>query len=67
MTNSYKDKTSEMIVLGALLRNPELLDRIEKYQFAQEDFTDRLSKYIFVAINNLYVDSIRKIESIDIQ
>lgn len=67
MANGYKDKTSEMIVLGALLRNPELLDRIEKYQFAQEDFTDRLSKYIFVAVNNLYVDSIRKIELIDIQ
>lgn len=67
MANSYKDKTSEMIVLGALLKNPELLDRVEKYQFAQEDFTDRLSKYIFVAINNLYVESIKKIELVDIQ
>lgn len=67
MAGNYKDKTSEMIVLGALLKNPEILDQIEKYQFDQKDFTDRLSQYIFVAINNLYIQDIKKIELIDIQ
>lgn len=67
MAENYKDKTSEMIVLGALLKNPEILDRVEKYQFGQEDFTDRLSQYIFVSINNLYLEDIKTIELIDIQ
>lgn len=67
MKKQYQDKTSEMIVLGSIFENPPIIDATEKYQFSQDDFTDRLSKYIFIAINNLFVEDVKKIEFIDIQ
>lgn len=61
------DKQSEMQVIGCLMKNPFLLAEIDKYHFDVRDFSSKLTRYIFSAINNLFLDGAKQIGVIDIE
>lgn len=62
----YKDKMANMVVIGSLLSNPSLLDDNDKYNINQGDFIDRLHKVCFVSINNLFINGLKLIQSVDV-
>ena len=66
MKNQLVDNMANIVVLGALLKEPALFEQTEKYHFSAEDFTERLSKVCFISINNLYANGLKKIEVTDI-
>lgn len=57
----YVDKTAIMNVIGCLLKDTSLLSN-EEYVFSEEDFSDKLPKIIYGALNNLYIDGVRKFD-----
>lgn len=61
--NLYIDKTAIMNVIGCLFKNSDLLEN-EEYKFAEEDFVEKLPKIIYGALNNLYIDGIKKFDLI---
>lgn len=64
--NLLIDKRSIMQVLGGLMLNTNLLNRIDKYSFNEEDFGNTFYTSIFGAINNLKVTGLKKVSPIDI-
>lgn len=61
------DKSCILQVLGGLMKHPQYLSEIDKYNFSLADFPMRLDKYIFAAIQNLYSGGAKKITAFDIQ
>lgn len=57
----FIDKTAIMNVIGCIFKNSELLAN-EEYIFNQSDFVDRVPKIIYGALNNLYIDGIKKFD-----
>lgn len=55
-----------MQVIGCLMKNPFYLAEIDKYHFDIRDFSSKLTKYIYSAINNLFLDGAKQIGVIDI-
>lgn len=66
MPSKYIDKIANVMVLGGLIKDPFILERTEKYAISDEDFTDLTHRMTFLAINNLFVGGLKKIEVVDI-
>ncbi len=56
-----------MYVLGCLIQNPKLLTEVDKVKLTKDDFDDKFTKSIFLAIYNLYVNGANRISIIDIE
>lgn len=65
-TMKYSDPLASMYILGALLKDPTILDDTVKYRISVDDFTSRLHKIIFSSINNLYINGLYTIGAADI-
>ena len=61
------DKSTVLQVLGALMKQPQLLSQSDKYQLSPDDFETRFTKYIYVAIDNLYRSGATYINPIDVE
>lgn len=61
------DKQCIQQVLGCLIKKPQYLSEIDKYNLSISDFPTRFERYIFTAIQGLYYDGARKISQIDIE
>ena len=61
------DKSTILQVLGALMKQPQLLSQSDKYQLSPDDFETRFTKYIYVAIDNLYRSGATYINPIDVE
>ena len=61
------DKSCILQVLGGLMKHPQYLSEVDKYNFSLTDFPVRLDKYIFAAIQNLYYGGAKTITAFDIQ
>jgi replicative DNA helicase len=53
-------------ILGCLMKRPQILSDIDKYQLEVSDFTNQLDKFVFSAIYNLYQGGAESIHTIDI-
>lgn len=62
----YFNKTASLNILGILLKEPDILDKVEKYPINHYDFANNLHESIFICINNLYLNGMNKIETVDI-
>lgn len=62
----FFNKTASLNILGILLKQPDILDKVEKYQINKFDFYNELHEIIFISINNLYLNGLKKIETVDI-
>lgn len=52
--SKYVDIPSIIQVIGAIYKNPFLLDEEDKYFFTEEDFTEEFHKIVFGSIYNLH-------------
>lgn len=52
--SKYVDIPSIIQVIGAIYKNPSLLDEEDKYFFTEEDFTEEFHKIVFGSIYNLH-------------
>lgn len=48
------DTSAIMYVLGCLIQKPSLLAEVDKVKLSKDDFDDKFTKSIFLAIENLY-------------
>ena len=64
--SKYEDKLASLMVLGQLLKTPSILDKPETYAISYNDFSDPTYGFCFVAINNLFVNGLKKIEILDV-
>lgn len=64
--SKYVDKMANLSVLGLLIKEPTILENVDKYPISAEDFPDKVYSAIFLAINNLFVNGMRKIDVQDI-
>lgn len=62
----YSDQVASMNILGAILKQPALLENTTDYRISVDDFTSRLHKIIFSSVNNLFIRGLGKVEAIDI-
>ena len=60
------DKNTVLQIFGSLMQSPLLLSEVDKYHLTPEDFSSPFEKYIFAAINNLYIKGVKKITVMDI-
>lgn len=59
------DKSTVLIVLGSLLKNPNLfLDN--KYDISERDFVERFHTIVFAAIKNLFLSGVQSISALEI-
>lgn len=61
------DKNTILMIFGALMKHPQYLSEIDKYNLTPDDFHSRLDKFIFVAIDSLYRNGAKRIQPIDIE
>lgn len=61
------DKSSILQIFGSLMKTPNLLSQTDKYQLTPLDFSTKLDKYIFRAIENLYKRGANRISPIDVE
>ena len=61
------DKNSILQIFGSLMKHPQYLSEVDKYNLGLDDFYQRLDKYIFSAIHNLYKSGAQKIQPIDVE
>lgn len=61
------DASAIMYVLGCLMKKPDLLAEVEKTKLTKDDFDDKLTKSIFLAIYNLYINGANKINLVDVE
>ena len=54
-------------ILGSLMKNPQFLSEVDKYNLEYNDFSTRFEKYIFSAIEGLYQNGAPKITAFDIE
>lgn len=60
------DRPTIIQIFGALMKAPNLLSDIDKYQLDMESFNRPLDRFIFSAIYNLYVNGAERITTVDI-
>lgn len=60
------DKKTEQIVIGSLMKQPQLLSMADKYSLTVKDFDDRLMSFIFYAIAHIAAEGSTKIEVQDV-
>ena len=60
------DKSCIQQILGCLMQRPQLLSEVDKYSLSIMDFSTRFEKYIFSAIQGLYLNGATSIAPIDI-
>ena len=60
------DPAAIMNVLGCLIQKPELLSEIDKYRLTKDDFDEKFTKAIFIAIDNLYKNGAERIGPADV-
>ena len=60
------DRSSIQQILGCLMQRPQFLSEVDKYNLSLTDFSTRFEKYIFSAIQGLYVHGANRIEPIDV-
>ena len=56
-----------MYVIGCLIQSPQLLAEIDKVKLTKDDFDDKFTKSIFLAIYNLYLNGANKVSPVDIE
>ena len=61
------DKSAVLQIIGSLMRRPQYLSETDKYKITPDDFSSRLEKIIFIAIDSLYRQGAQKISPIDIE
>ena len=61
------DKEVIQQVLGSLIKCPQLLNEVDKYNLTLSDFSSKFEKYIFSAIHGLYFNGAESIQIIDIE
>ena len=61
------DKRDTQQILGCLMKKPQLLSQIDKYNFVLTDFPSRFERLIFIAIDGLYKSGASKIQPIDVE
>lgn len=61
------DKYTNQQVLGALIKNPQLLSQSDKYNLNLQDFSSKFEKILFVAISQLYNQGLKNIQISDIE
>lgn len=61
------DTSAIMYVLGCLIKKPQLLAEIDKIKLTKDDFDDKFTKSIFLAIYNLYLNGANSISPVDIE
>ena len=61
------DKTSILQIIGSLMKHPQYLSESDKYCLTPDDFHSKFEKYLFLAIENLYVDGAKRITPIDVE
>lgn len=61
------EKNDIIQIFGILMKNPEFLSQVDKYNLTLADFPSRFEKYIFDAINGLYFNGAKSISVIEIE
>lgn len=60
------DKNTELQIIGSLMKHPQYLSEIDKYTITPTDFSSTFTRYLFVAIDNLYRGGASHITPVDI-
>lgn len=63
----FYDTSAIMYIIGCLIKNPQILAQVDKVKLAKEDFDEKFTKSIFLAIYNLYLNGANKISPVDIE
>ena len=66
MSKFYDDKIAEMVLLS-ILKYPNMLDQTDKFFLSTDDFVDKFHKVIYASINNLKVQGLQHITTLDIE
>ena len=61
------DKKCIQQILGCLLKHPQYLNQVDKYNLTLADFPNRFERYIFGAIQGLYYNGAQKISVFDVE
>lgn len=61
------DKKCSQQILGCLLKQPQYLSEIDKYNLLITDFPSRFERYIFGAIQGLYYSGATKLSAFDVE
>lgn len=61
------DKNSILQILGSLMKHPQFLSEVDKYNLTPLDFNTRFEKNIFIAIDTLYRNGANRINPFDIE
>ena len=61
--SKYQDTSAVLQVIGSVLCCPNLLEEEGTYFYNEADFTEDLHRVIFGAVNNLYQQGVRKIDT----
>jgi len=61
------DISAIMYIIGCLIKKPQLLSEIDRIKLDKEDFDDKFTKSIYLAIYNLYLNGAEKITPVDIE
>ena len=64
---SIANKSCIQQILGILMKHPQYLSEVDKYNLSSSDFSTRFEKYIFTAIYGLYQHGAQRISPIDIE
>ena len=60
------DKNTELQIIGSLMKRPQYLSEIDKYTITPTDFSSTFTRYLFVAIDNLYRGGASHITPVDV-
>ena len=61
------DKKCIQQILGCLLKHPQYLSEIDKYNLTLNDFPSRFERYVFGAIQGLYYKGAQRISAFDVE
>ena len=61
------DKITNQQVLGSIMKHPQFLSEVDKYNLDIQDFSSRFEKIIFLAIRSLYKSNATHITPLDIE
>ena len=61
------DKKCIQQILGCLLKHPQYLSEVDKYNLTLNDFPSRFERYIFGAIQGLYYKGAQRISAFDVE
>lgn len=61
------DRPTILQIFGSLMKHPQYLSEIDKYNLTPDDFYYRFDKYVFTAIDSLYRNGAKRIQPIDVE